>query len=158
MTRTIVNQEPSAIKDKSVIPIFLPRLLALVTAVEQFTGYQWNVTSYIRKSPSHEKGYAIDIAPSIAPKSRHLYAVYRRSDPVLYKRTKLIRQLQQLCRHYVDPSFDIGIYIEPDHLHMQLFAPSSGRPQTRLFKWRLIKPIYPDSSRRSELPMMNTNS
>jgi len=152
--RTIINQLPSALVDHSVVPVYLPKLLSLMTAVERATGYLWHVTSYVRDSPSHKRGYALDIAPDISPEEKRYYAVYNGSDPVLYKRSRLVRQLQILAHRVYDQDYDVGIFIEPDHLHMQLFTPESSRPQFKLVKWKLIKADYLDSAARSRLPML----
>lgn len=132
---------------------FLPALVHVWQEIERLTGYQWQCTSYWRKSPSHERGEAIDLAPAIATHMRHAYAVYRGSDPVLYKRTKLVRALQRFAEHYRPPRYSIGIYIEPDHLHIQLMN-EPGPPQVRLFKWKQPKLVYGDTLTRMMLPMM----
>lgn len=155
-----VSQQPKALEEKyraaSVVPL-LPQFVSIWQAIEKATGHRWKNTSYIRDSPSHRRGQAFDLAPDIAPDSEQHYAVYNNSDPVLYKREKLIRQLQTL-RH-IDFSLSnanrIGIFIEPDHLHIQALAPDSSISYpTSIVKWKVEKPIYPDSKERMNLPLI----
>lgn len=135
---------------------YLPELIRIWQTVERETGYRWKCTSYWRHSPSHSKGYALDIAPDISPDSERDYAVNQGSDPVLYKRVKLVRTLQKVARKFRPTKYDVGIYIEPDHLHLQLFAPEGkDHPlRVRLFKWKIVKPVYADSAIRSNLPLI----
>jgi len=134
---------------------WLPELIRAWRNVEKVTGYRWRSTSYWRFSPSHKNGYALDIAPDIGPNSYHLYAANRGSDPVLYKREKLIRDLQQLNNLGETSPFNIGIYIEPDHLHMHVLQKEV--PQVyRIFKWKVPKPVYKDSNSRIQLPLIRT--
>jgi hypothetical protein len=135
---------------------FNPTLVDACNKVITYTRHKWKVTSHIRDSPSHKRGVAIDIAPLIAPKSQHLYAVYSDSDPVLYKRARLIRDLQRLAMSETPlKDYDVGIFMEPDHLHLQVFAPENpGNPRFRVLKWGICKPVYPDSQERMELPLI----
>jgi len=129
-----------------------------MTAIETETGYRWRVTSFIRESPNHKMACALDIAPDIARDSMKHYAVFKQSDPVLYKRIPLIKDLQRVC-HYENPYSDtrFGIFIEPDHLHLQVFDVYPGQTSDiRLFKWKQPKEIYPDTLDRMELPMTCT--
>lgn len=134
----------------------LPALVALWQAIEQATGYRWRCTSYWRKSPSHVTGTALDIAPDIDSASEKYYAVNNGSDPVLYKREALVRDLQRVAKTFSLPAFNAGIFIEPDHLHLQLFHRESGSPPTRVFKWRVPKPVYGDTLQRMQLPLIRT--
>lgn len=155
---TLINQQPN-VPGAKVAHVTLPILLRVMDRLERITGYRWRITSFLRDSPSHRRGVSIDFSPDISESDLHKYGPFQNppSDPVLYKRTKLVRALQRLCR---DPVLnreyaDIGIYIEPDHLHVQLFSPESNKKnRVRLMKWRLIKPVYTDSARRSKLPML----
>lgn len=148
---------------EKVDAIYFPWLKWAHTAVESATGYQWRPTSHWRQSPSHSQGIALDIAPEITPSDRKFYAVYRRSDPVLYKRAKLLRQLQSLCRKYnraiQDGTFvmpySIGLFIEPDHIHIHIAAPDPETgPQLEVVKWGIAKPVYPDTYQRMKLPLI----
>jgi hypothetical protein len=131
---------------------YLPVLVGLWQRIEQATGYRWMSTSYWRDSPSHRRGEALDIAPSIAAASFHAYPVHHGSDPVLYKKTKLIRALQAVAHSIDDVPFSLGIYIEPDHLHLQVMKPE-GRPEVKVFKWKQPKYAYADTQQRMSLPM-----
>jgi len=132
---------------------YLPVLIKVWQDVERTTGYRWKATSYWRNSPSHSRGCSLDIAPDIAPAVQHKYAVASMSDPVLYKREKLIRRLQQLARSKKYRPYSVGLFVEPDHIHIQLIDPQ-GRPTVRVLKWKLVKPSYPDSAKRSKLPLI----
>jgi hypothetical protein len=132
---------------------YLPVLVKVWKDVERITGYRWKATSYWRRSPSHQHGVSLDIAPDIAPSSEKYYAVSRMSDPVLYKRTKLIRSLQALARSESYAPFSVGLFVEPDHIHIQLIDPQ-GAPRVKVLKWKLVKPSYRDSATRSQLPMV----
>lgn len=135
---------------------WLPVLLKIARDVCIKTGYQWKITSYWRKSPSHVKGCALDIAPCISPRSSRFYAVSHLSDPVLYKRERLLRQLQGLCGPN-GTKFDIALVLEPDHIHIHMGPPEQGGGgHTKLFKWGVLKPVYSDSARRGKLPLITS--
>lgn len=137
----------------SIENAFLPALLEVWRVIEKTTGHRWQSTSYWRDSPSHRRGEALDLAPDITPRDKLKYAAYVGSDPVLYKRVPLIRALQHIAVTYRHPLYDIGIYIEPDHLHIQLMCRTGG-PSTRIFKWKQPKAIYGDTLQRMQLPMI----
>lgn len=158
----VVSQNPAIlpkhIRDH-VVPNFLPQLMAVWKDVETATGYRWKCTSYLRESPSHRRGHAFDLAPDIAEDSKHLYAVFNMSDPVLYKRNPLMKALQKLRNkdYSVDSvqSNHMGIFIEPDHLHLQILAVDSSNSPTSIVKWGVPKPIYQDTKQRMDLPPTN---
>lgn len=136
----------------------LPILLKLWGAVEKWSGHRWKATSFVRKTdaPSHYDGSALDIAPDFTVSSQKQYAGNRRSDPVLYKREPLMRALQSVAQNTInDSDYDIGLFVEPDHIHMGLFIPSGPVRQIRVIKWGVEKPYYPDSLSRMKLPMFN---
>lgn len=155
---TIVSQAPGVIKeaDRAVSrDVYLPMFLLFWQALEEATGFAWKCTSYIRNSPSHKTGQAFDLAPDIADSSTALYAVYNGSDPVLYKREPLIRALQSLRNASFGP-VPLGVFIEPDHLHVQVLAEGQGEQfPTSTVKWKISKPIYGDTYDRMQLPMTN---
>lgn len=116
---TVVSQEPNALSERqrsTVVVKYLPQLLQIWKDIEKVTGYRWKCTSYIRNSPSHSKGHAIDLAPHISPRDTKLYAVHNQSDPVLYKRQPLVTALQRLKgnRYASDGTNHLGVFIEPD--------------------------------------------
>lgn len=158
-TYDIVSQDPSVVssqdKQRSAT-LFLPQFIQLWADLEKATGFAWKCTSYLRDSPTHQRGQAFDLAPDIASNSEQYYAVYKRSDPVLYKRATLIRALQSLRNNdYSNGQNKIGIFIEPDHLHVQVLSPQGGGDfPTNVIKWRVAKPIYPDTYDRMDLPML----
>lgn len=138
---------------------YLPKLVKLWKLIETVTGYRWRSTSYWRRSPSHSSGCAFDIAPDIAQSAAHFYAVTNMSDPVLYKRQQLIRDLQRVC--LLAPDFTnvtMGIFIEPDHLHLQILSRTVATQKCRVIKWKVIKPVFPDSESRMALPMFKQSS
>lgn len=152
----IVSQIPnvaSPSKKAHAERVFLPELIKAWDDVERVTGYRWRCTSYWRLSPSHKEGYALDIAPDIHENSKRYYAVTHMSDPVLYKREKLMRQLQQLNDLPTKSKFTLGMYVEPDHIHMHVLQ-KEGNQTYRIFKWGIVKPVYKDSAVRSKLPMI----
>jgi hypothetical protein len=53
-----------------------------------------------------------------------------------------------------DNSLSIGVFIEPDHLHMQVFERNELLTPMRVFKWKDPKECYPDTYERMSLPMM----
>lgn len=153
--RLIVNQQPTALVNRYAPALYLDVLCRLLSWIELYTGHAWKVTSYIRDSPSHRQGYALDVAPDIAPASQKHYAVYSKSDPVLYKRETLLRQLQRLASEVPPPkTYSLGIYVEPDHLHLHVMKPE-GQPEIRVIKFDVDKShVYPDSSQRRLLPLL----
>lgn len=150
---SIINQNPEALVDRHVPKIALPVLIKAMQDIERMTGHRWKVTSYVRESPSHRTGYALDIAPDISPAYAHMYAVTLGSDPVLYKRVPMIRALQEYAARATPKRFTIGVFIEPDHLHIQLFDPQ-GAPEVRILKWKQPKPVYSDTNERMKLPLI----
>jgi len=161
-----VSQDPTALPVEyrtDTGRLFLPVFLNVWRAIEKVTGHRWKNTSYIRDSPSHKRGQAFDLAPDFSPVAASHYAVTKNSDPVLYKRTKLIRQLQTLTTVKFVPlsGMKLGIFIEPDHLHIQVLSgerdPSTSIPDslpTHIVKWKVAKPVYPDTYERMNLPML----
>lgn len=156
--REFISQQPNALKERyrvhSVVT-YLPQFFLIWDAIEHATGHAWKCTSYIRDSPSHRRGQAFDLAPDIAPSAEHAYAVNNNSDPVLYKRARLIKQLQTLRNFDASGtnSNSMGIFLEPDHLHIQVLQPfPRGQASTRVIKWQQPKPVYPDTMTRMQLP------
>lgn len=134
---------------------YLPVLIRAWQAVENETGYKWKSTSYWRKSPSHVTGAALDIAPDVSPRSAKHYAVTNMSDPVLYKREALIRDLQNVAADWRPGPYIVGIFIEPDHLHMQVFRRTPGDDRGMIIvKWKVPKPVYGDTLTRMKLPLI----
>jgi len=158
--RTVINQDPRVISPadmRSLKQLYFPAFIRFWSALEGVTGHRWKATSLIRDSISHSIGQAIDLAPEIAARDENKYGVYRNSDPVLYKREPLIRALQSLMPIEFVPSkqFSLGVYIEPDHLHIQaIHRIETGLSKNKLVKWGIEKPIYPDTSTRARLPMI----
>jgi len=153
----IPSQNPNVITEGDRVfsaRFILPAFIALWLDIERATGYRWKATSYIRDSPSHKLGQAFDLAPDIAESAASLYAVTNHSDPVLYKRAPLIRALQTL-KNNVYGKFHIGAFLEPDHIHLQTVPEFSGNT-TPFFvaKWKIPKPIYPDTYERMRLPII----
>lgn len=157
----IHNQAPNIAGDKRQFAEenYLPALIFLWHMVEKYTGHRWKCTSYWRDSPSHRHGYALDIAPDIAPHAQRYYSFNHRSDPVLYKRTPLMVALQRMAQ---DPllsarnwPFVLSAAVEPDHIHLSLFGPDSrrGAQNVSILKWKVAKPLYPDTYERMKLPM-----
>lgn len=157
---TIANQDPllarSSLTQQNVKQL-LPQLIYLWLQIEHALGYQWKCTSYIRQSPSHQHGIALDIAPDINPGCFKNYAVYKHSDPVLYKRTRLMRVLQRVATdtNWPYPTQAI-IAVEPDHLHLHILTEidSSLNTAIRLVKWKVPKPVYSDTNERMKLGML----
>lgn len=160
--RPVINQDPNVVSDSNLIisvEKYLPAFVRFWAALESITGHQWKVTSYLRNSISHSLGQAIDFAPVIAPSSERFYSVYNNSDPVLYKREPLLRALQQLMpiEYSADKDFSLGVYIEPDHLHVQAIRRTvDGGIPNKLVKWGIEKPLYPDTSQRAKMPLIGT--
>lgn len=156
----VVSQDPSVLSETHrtfVVPTFLPQLINIWADIERVTGHRWKCTSYLRQSPSHAKGHAIDLAPHIAPSSTKHYAVYNGSDPVLYKRAPLISALQTLKNkdYSGNGSNFMGIFLEPDHLHVQVLGTNRTDSPTSVIKWGIPKPIYKDTEQRMGLPPTN---
>lgn len=153
----VINQNPDVLPSpvrSRVFKQYLPILKDVWKRVERGSGFRWRATSYLRQSPSHSKGIALDIAPDIHPKDRHKYAVYKMSDPVLYKREHLIRTLQNVVWDLPEYKYSVGLFIEPDHIHIGLFIPDGTAPRNKLYKWGTPKPIYGDTYERGKLPLL----
>lgn len=156
----LLSQDPkiaSLEQRQYAIAHYLPLLINIWKAIEHQTQFKWKCTSYWRASPTHRTGAGLDIAPDISDKSSHLYAVNNFSDPVLYKRTALIRHLQMVAHSYSVPHYDLGIFIEPDHLHLQILTRAMvANPNGRIYvvKWKGPKMSYSDTNSRMRLPML----
>jgi hypothetical protein len=153
---TFVSQDPTVISshDRAVLEQeHLPAFVRIWRAIEKATGFRWKCTSLIRPSPNHRSGHAFDLAPDIHPDAEHLYAVHSLSDPVLYKREPLIRALQTLRdTTFIRAPKQMAIFLEPDHLHIQVV--SDADHPTSIIKWKVPKPVYPDTYERMTLPMI----
>lgn len=153
-----LSQNPNVLTSdirSEVVPFYLPQFLKIWMDIEKVTGHRWRMTSYLRQSPSHKRGHAIDLVPWIASDSRKFYAVYNNSDPVLYKRQPLFTALQKLKNvDYSKNRFnDMGIFVEPDHLHIQVLAFNPQQARTSIVKWGIPKPVYNDTYSRVKLPV-----
>lgn len=153
----IISQHPDVLSPREkaiIVPAFLPVFIQLWKAIEEVTGYRWKSTSYLRRSPSHSKGQAFDLAPDWADQSSPLYAVSKGSDPVLYKRIPLIVSLQRLVDdpRFFHPKVSLGIFIESDHLHIQILKRTPRSTNISIVKWGARKPIYSDTDARMLLP------
>lgn len=152
----VLSQQPYAITEEDrhmSATNYLPAFIAIQHDIEQVTGYRWRNTSYIRISPNHQTGHAFDLAPEFDSESLPHYAVSRGSDPVLYLRPALYRALSRLKFKRYGP-FTIGIFIESDHLHLQIlkYTPPFG---VQVVKWGAVKPLYADSIKRSKQNYFN---
>jgi len=155
----IANQDPyiaSLPYKREAEQNYLPYLLLAWRIIEDSTGYRWKCTSYWRRSPSHQYGVSLDLAPDISARSERLYSFSKMSDPVLYKREALLRKLQVACANMPEIPFLIGIFVEPDHLHLQVLRKDRPGPFMRLVKWKQPKTIYPDTLQRMALPLIRT--
>lgn len=153
----VVSQNPNIAKPNEKFyaeKYYLPELLRAWKHIEQVTGYRWKSTSYWRDSPSHKRGVSLDIAPDISPASEKFYAVTNGSDPVLYKRLRLLRALQQAARTFPIGPFQLGVFIEPDHLHIQVLKRGEGDLGMRIIKWKVPKAVYGDTYERMRLPLI----
>lgn len=154
---SLISQEPTVISASDAhasLSRWLPNLLTFWQLLEEITGFRWKCTSYVRNSPTHLKGQAIDLAPEFAKSDEHYYATNNGSDPVLYKREWLIRRLQRMKNDPLPvPGMSIGVFIEPDHLHVQVLKPFADQSTIAVIKWKVPKPVYKDTFERMALPM-----
>jgi len=152
----VISQDPSVLSglDANVVASNLETLIRVWKRVEQATGFRWKCTSFLRQSPSHSRGHAIDLAPDFAPASFRLYSGNVMSDPVMYKRIGLLRRLGTLRSKSFFKFGDVGIWVEPDHLHIQLMARDpDSQFRTRIVQWGVRKPCYKDTDARRDLPL-----
>jgi len=158
MSNTIhVPSQHPHVPGRRVVQSTLPIMIASLNLVKQYTGFDWKVTSFLRESPNHSKGTALDIAPKVKQSDLQHYAVTHRKDPVLYNRLPLIRALQKLVHNETPQGgFDIGLFIEPDHIHIQLFEPENpARTRFYVCKWKVAKSCYHDNESRLALGPTN---
>lgn len=149
----IISQQPKPrLSPHHQARSFLDELLDAAAKIEMATGYKWEVTAWIKQSPSHKYGISLDLSPLFTERGKRKYAAFNGSDPVLYKRIPLLRSLQRLAATRQPLHHDIGIFIEPDHLHVQLFAPTKGR-RFSVIQWKQPKPLYADTLSRMQLPV-----
>lgn len=147
------NQDmPSSVMTTEVydyaVNVYLPQLVDIHAAIESATGIRWYPTSYMRQSPSHRNGSALDLAPDIQKSSVPYYSAFNASDPVLYARTPLIKQLRQVALNLGLPR-KWGLFVENDHIHIGLFKTRvPGSYQGEVSLWGSPKATYPDSDSR----------
>lgn len=140
--------------------IYLPVLLEGMYMVEQVTGMLWTPTSYVRDSPSHSKHISLDIVPDMTPRMAAKFATFQEipSDPVLPLRLDFINLLLPLTKikrssiPWNTNRFSLMIFIESDHLHLQVGSPRNKRPIS-LVKWHQPKPGYSDTKKRGGVGM-----
>lgn len=146
------QDEPLSIMTQNVFDFairrYLPSLMAIHSAIERVSGHRWKPTSYMRDSPSHKNGSALDIAPDIYPSDAQYYAAFNKSDPVLYARVPLINQLTRVSNSLKLP-YKWGMYVENDHIHIGLFTTKlPGLYKGEVNLWGSPKWIYPDTDER----------
>jgi len=153
--RRILNNDLSAISAwrlKHVVPYTLPILLRAWDLVEDATGYAWRSTSFIRQSFSHKLGHSMDLAPDMTPSLAAVYSGNNGSDPILHSRVKLLKALLRIKDVRIDPTSDLIIAVESDHLHMQVIARGSLGPHPiNILRWQALKPVYQDTYPRNLL-------
>lgn len=129
----------------------LPLLDKLWYLIEEATGYDWRNTSFLRESPSHKRGDAIDLVPVMDEDLKAVYAGTHGSDPVLHSRQGLIQLLRKLEPIEISPFCDAIIAIESDHLHVQLVKKDSAGPNpVSIYRWAMAKPVYKDTVSRNK--------
>jgi hypothetical protein len=156
---SFLSQQPSILSAavrEIVVPRYLPQFVLIWHDIERATGFRWRCTSYLRDSITHARGQAFDLAPDIAKAARGSYAVFKGSDPVLYKRQPLITKLQRLKYNRYSPNNSIGIFVEPDHLHIQVLSNVDSPYPVTINKWGTAKPVYSDTLERMKLPITST--
>lgn len=102
--------------------------------LNSFSKVQWRVTSWIRPTFSHRTGSAVDNAPTFVRNFKY-YAVTRRKDPFLNLRKKLFRFLKAFSAYLNGLPFlswSYLIFIESDHLHVQLLSKEGA---SRTVRW-----------------------
>lgn len=150
--KLLVNQDPSATVSYigQIVPTSLPVLLRAWDAIEAVTGYKWINTSFLRDSPSHKMGHAIDLVAKMDPELERVYALTHKSDPVLHSRLALMLKLLPLTKMSFSPLCDLVIAVESDHLHVQIVKRGSAGPHpTNIYRWADTKPIYNDTANRN---------
>lgn len=151
-------------KDKS-IPY--PLIYAPAVAwLQKAWGIPIRATSFIRNSPGHVAGYALDIAPTI-PRDRP-YAPREGRDPLLTNRQDLLAKLTRALKYAPSGFF---FFLETDHVHVAIVPYSLmqkyGIDTAAVFRWAYMKEgVYPQAGqdwergrRNSPLvpePIMNT--
>lgn len=132
-----------------------PMLDKLAQLIADKTGVDWQPTSYIRDSPTHKTGDALDVAPTFRNQANHdSHAVTQGSDPLLYSRWAVLGPLMQLA---LDSYAFLGEYaavvaVENDHLHLQIVKPGRGATKGRIVPFPYPKDMrerYPDSLQRA---------
>lgn len=131
-------------KDKS-IPY--PLIYAPAVAwLQKAWGVPIRATSFIRDSPGHVAGYALDIAPTI-PRDRP-YAPREGRDPLLTNRQDLLAKLTRALKYAPSGFF---FFLETDHVHVAIVPYSLmqkyGIETAAVFRWAYMKEgVYPQAS------------
>lgn len=130
-------------------------LLRILKAIEKVSKRRWRLTSWIRDSVSHSNGMSFDIAPFANPAEAPRYAHFKGSDPILTYRLELRLGLLKLSDMFPkDFPYDVKLFIETHHLHINLLPRSkeSGHPRVTVWVYDLDDQ-YPDSKERRRLPV-----
>lgn len=93
----------------------------IAAVIASATNVKWTVTSWFRdKSPSHESGWAIDLAPDF--RTMEGYAARFGYNPMLNRRLELFKLLTDINKSMEDVITNIWVLIaiEPDHLHITI--------------------------------------
>lgn len=123
-TRTQLR-EPELVKDglpfTPINPIFTQIIEDMST-----DDLPWRWTSYIRNSPNHKKGNAMDIAPFKLSQVPNTYGYWLGVDPLLTNRKEFLSELADFVsqREYKG----IAFFVETDHIHLQLLEPAYLTP------------------------------
>lgn len=148
-----VSNDTTAIvpwRREKIIPISMPILASVWQAIQRATGYRWRSTSFIRRSPSHQKGHSLDLVPDMDPELTESYSGTHRSDPILHSRLELIDALLPLTHIKFSNDADVVIAVESDHLHLQVVKIGSQGPfPTNILRWQTLKPVYADTVERN---------
>lgn len=113
------------------------------------TRIPWRITSWLRDAPTHKTGSAMDIAPLTDPSKN--YAVDQLSDPALSWRDPLVSYIVDKClpvMKRISTKYSVGIqlFIETDHIHIQL---RNDMTKTSVARWPVPKDsVFRDSTDR----------
>lgn len=111
----------------------IPKKFMIVIELLAATGISWRFTSFIRNSPNHKIGNAIDLAPFSLERVPNAYGYLAGVDPLLTQRPLVLEYLTKVAINGPD---GLGYFLETDHIHLNLLA----NPHARSFVGRMPGP------------------
>lgn len=109
--------------------------------LNQTSGIEWYISSYIRDAPMHNNGMGVDLS------TVRKFNAYD-TDPRWPDKPGVLSLTSVLAFHPFD-DLALAIYVEDNHLHINMAQREAGIPSATAFRWSVdASHKYPDSQSR----------